>query len=77
MDTSLMIGFGLLFGALAAVAARDVLRAMATNARMQPVPVRVRARRRCAPRRPLSARRPTPRHHRRPLAAGFCTLSRA
>ncbi|MBU9333822.1 hypothetical protein LGN04_16750 [Burkholderia multivorans] len=44
MDTSLMIGFGLLFGALAAVAARDVLRAMATNARMQPVPVRVRAR---------------------------------
>ncbi|HEF4738194.1 hypothetical protein KTD19_18755 [Burkholderia multivorans] len=44
MDTSLMIGFGLLFGALAAVAARDVLRAMATSTRMQPVPVRVRAR---------------------------------
>ncbi|WP_196799271.1 hypothetical protein [Burkholderia pseudomultivorans] len=42
MDTPLMIGLGVLFGVVAAAAMRDLLRAM--KARMQPVPVRVRAR---------------------------------
>ncbi|AJY14366.1 hypothetical protein K6W16_17540 [Burkholderia dolosa] len=45
MDTSLMIGLGVLLGiAAAAAATRDMLRAM--KDRMKPAPIRVRASRR-------------------------------
>ncbi|KGB98882.1 MULTISPECIES: hypothetical protein [Burkholderia] len=47
MDTHLMIGLGVLLGAAAAAATRDLLRAMKAKAQMKPVPVRVRD-----PRRP-------------------------
>ncbi|WP_198373958.1 hypothetical protein [Burkholderia ubonensis] len=41
MDTHLMIGLGILFGVISAVASRDLLRAM--KARLQPAPIRVRS----------------------------------
>lgn len=41
MDTHLFIGLGVLFGVIAAVASRDLLRAM--KERFQPAPVRARS----------------------------------